>query len=232
MGRMQPLAAGSTDSRDRADDVPTSTALLEACATPQRRRVVETLCEAGSLTLDTLAERIVARRRDVSPADVREDEREHATVGLYHNQLQWLSQAGIVDQSDDGDQTTVSLSPVVEPDRVRALREFGEEDWTALEAILSDERCQYVTTVLSTADGSLSLDELAAAVAVLERGEPERTNGEFLESVRISLHHVHLPKLAEADVVGYDADAHVVVSDRLSDAYDSVVSDDREEVHA
>ncbi len=38
------------------------------------------------------------------------------------------------------------------------------------------------------------------------------------ESVSATLHHVHLPKLADAGLIEYDADAHVVYTPPLDDA--------------
>lgn len=226
MGRTLPLAARSTDAWDRPDCPHSPTALLEACTSPQRRVVVETLCDVGSLTLDALAERVVAGQREVSRGDVREDAVEQTTVGLYHNHLQQLADAGIVDLADSGRDTTVALTPDLEPEYVRELIEAGGGDWNALQAILNDERGQYATRVLSNADGPLSIDELAEAVAFLERGEPECTNGEFLESVRISLHHVHLPRLGEAGVTSYDDEGGRVELDRVPGAFEAIVGDD------
>lgn len=232
MGRTLPLAVQSTDAWDRADASHSPAVLLEACTSPQRRIVLETLCDAGSLTLDELAERVVARRRGISTDDVSEDAHEQAAVGLYHNHLQQLADVGVVEQAGDGRDTTVALTPDLEPEYVRELIEFGEGDWNALDAILSDERSQYATMVLSSADGPLSMDELAESVALLERGEPEGTRGEFLESVRISLHHVHLPELSEVGVASYDDEDERVELDRVPDAFESVVDDGPEAVSA
>lgn len=232
MGRTLPLAAQSTDAHDRAGCPHSPTALLEACTSPQQRIALETLCDAGSLTLDVLAERVVARRRDVSLEDVPEDAKERATVSLYHNHLQQLAEAGFVQQAEDDGDVTVALTPDLEPEYVHELIEFGDGNWDTLDAILSNERCQYATMVLASADGTLSTDELAEAVAVLERGETEGTRGDVLESVRISLHHVHLPKLGEAGVASYDAENDRVELDRVPDAFESIVDDDPEAVPA
>lgn len=230
MGRTLPLTGDSTDAQNRSDAGPSTPTLLEACTSPQRRTVLETLCEAGPLTLDELAERIAARRADGSTDDVEPDEREQVAVGLYHNHLQRLAADGIVEQTGDGMETTVSLSPGVDPELIRELIGVGDDDWTALSVILSDERRRHATAALSRADDPLSLEELTAAVAMRERDESDEPRPELRQSVRISLYHVHLAKLDEVGVVRYEDDGDRVELTWLPDAYEAV--DDADAVTA
>lgn len=230
MGRTLPLAGESTDVQYRTDGAPTTSTLLEACTSSQRRTVLETLAEAGPMTLGELAERVAARRHEVSTDDVAPDEREEVAIGLHHNHLQRLSADDVVEQTGDGMDTTVSLSPGVDPELVRELIGIGEGNWTELSVILGDERRQHVTAALSQADGPLSLEELTAAVASREHEEadgPQPDRG----SVRISLHHVHLPKLSEAGVVRYDENG-LAQLERLPEAYDADAADDTDAVTA
>lgn len=224
MGRTLPLAGDGNDGRDRTDGAPTPLTLLEACTSPQRRAVLETLCDEGRLTLDELAERVAARGHDSNEA-VTGDEQEQVVIGLYHNHLQQLSEADIVEQTENGEETAVSLSSTVDPELIRELIEVGEPNWTALSAILGDERRQYATLALARADGDLSLEELTTAVAVQERGDSEGEASEFRTSVRISLHHVHLAKLSEAGVVSYDEERGLVKLDGLPDAFEADASE-------
>lgn len=75
-------------------------------------------------------------------------------------------------------------------------------------SVVSDPRRRSVLRYLSEYDdGEAGVDELAARLRADRdrRGGPAGTNGE-----RITLEHVHLPKLAEAGVVTYDADEGTV----------------------
>jgi len=232
MGRTLPLTGEGTDAQYRTDGAPPTSTLLEACASPERRTVLETLCEAGPLTLAEMAERIAARRHDVSVDDVAPDEHEQVAIGLHHNHLPRLAADGIAQQTGDGMEATVSLSPGVHPELIRELIGAGEGNWTALSVILGDERRQHVTAALLRADGPLTLETLAEAVAVQERGDTEDPGPESSHSIRVSLHHVHLAKLREADVVAYDEETGMVELDGLPEAYEAAVIDDTDTVSA
>lgn len=67
---------------------------------------------------------------------------------------------------------------------------------------LSDERRRILLEELSARQEPVELDDLASAIA---RAETAREPGpEARRRLSISLHHVHLPKLAEFGVVTYD----------------------------
>lgn len=54
---------------------------------------------------------------------------------------------------------------------------------------------------------TVSVDELAERIAgALDGDSADRS----VEELRISLHHCHLPKLADADVIEYDVQSHTV----------------------
>lgn len=62
--------------------------------------------------------------------------------------------------------------------------------------------CQYVS---ANRNRTVPLDELTAHL-VADREPPgdEPTDGQPDERVRLALHHVHLPKLDDVDVIDYD----------------------------
>lgn len=62
--------------------------------------------EDGSVSVETLATEVVAARDDVRPATVSDEERQSATVQLYHVHLPKLDEAGLV--SFDYEENTVS----------------------------------------------------------------------------------------------------------------------------
>lgn len=75
--------------------------------------------------------------------------------------------------------------------------------------LLSSDRRRLVLDALAERTEPIGLTELASAVAEWEAG-PAEVDEEREERVRIDLHHVHLPKLSDHGVIGYDPDAHVV----------------------
>lgn len=75
-------------------------------------------------------------------------------------------------------------------------------------------------------DAPVPLSTLAAFVAAVKHeGVTEGTVGEIQERVRITLHHTHLPMLAEHDVVEYDPEARTVEPTPLLAALAPFLSD-------
>jgi len=198
--------------------------LLAHCAITDRRAVLEALCEEAARPLPDLAEFVVARREDIEPSVVPDDAREGAIVSLYHNHLQQLADANLVDIDEPGDGVRVTLAPGLASERVQDLIAAGEGHWDTLGVLLGDPRRERVASLLTSADeGALPLGDLARAIAALERGEAGPLPEAAVESTRVSLHHVHLPKLEDAGLVDYDAEDGYVSLERLPNAYETVV---------
>lgn len=230
MGRTLPLAGRSTDGEDADVQLTTAGTLLDLCVAPQRRIVLEALCESGPLSMASLADRVAARRLDVAPGSVTEEAHERAAVGLHHNHLPKLSDAGFVELAEDDDATMVSLTHRIESDRIRDLIESAQGSWEELNALLGEDRRRHVVTLLLSADGPLALDEIAKRIAERECSEVDATDGEHLESIRVSLHHLHLPTLTEVGILDYDPETRFVDLEGLPDAYEAVETCDSEAV--
>lgn len=70
--------------------------------------------------------------------------------------------------------------------------------------LLEVDRRRHVLAALAERSRPFSLDEMAAAVADREVGvDPE--DAEAVADVATTLHHVHLPKMADVGVLDYDA---------------------------
>lgn len=75
--------------------------------------------------------------------------------------------------------------------------------------LLTSPRRRLLLSYLSTrSDGSVSLDELIDIIA--ERECPDPGPATHRERILIDLHHVHLPRLADAGVLDYDPVAETV----------------------
>lgn len=80
--------------------------------------------------------------------------------------------------------------------------------------VLARERRRHVLRCLLERAEPVALGELASAVA---RREAETADeAPPLDRVRMSLYHTHLPRLADAGAVKYDAEREVVAPGRLA----------------
>ncbi|WP_224332839.1 DUF7344 domain-containing protein [Haloprofundus halobius] len=96
------------------------------------------------------------------------------------------------------------------PDSVRA-DEAGAFPLDAVFRVLENPRRRYVLYHLQTCRYPATLSEVAEQVAMWEtRQDLDDISEETLGQIHADLHHSHLPKLADADIVDYDADANVV----------------------
>ncbi|MDG5821499.1 hypothetical protein [Natronococcus sp. A-GB7] len=69
---------------------------------------------------------------------------------------------------------------------------------------MSDRR-RVALAILDERTELLGIDELAVAVAKREaENDAEVDEGVSVERIAITLHHTHLPRMADADVIDYD----------------------------
>ena len=72
--------------------------------------------------------------------------------------------------------------------------------------LLSNARRRYLLYHLYETEGSLStLEEATEAVFEYERGEKPPAESGGRRQVRLALHHAHLPRVADAGLLEYDA---------------------------
>lgn len=78
-------------------------------------------------------------------------------------------------------------------------------------SVLADEHRRLAVEALFGREEPIALSDLAAAVA--DR-DSEESSGRSEREITTALHHVHLPKLDDADLVDYDAAATTVTAAR------------------
>ncbi|WP_423751263.1 DUF7344 domain-containing protein [Salinirarus marinus] len=89
---------------------------------------------------------------------------------------------------------------------LRTDRNLPETD---IHDILRNDRRRNVIKQLQETNHEVSLRDLSVRVAEIETGEsPPPSN--IRDSVYISLHQTHLPKLDDADIVDYDSDRKTI----------------------
>lgn len=69
--------------------------------------------------------------------------------------------------------------------------------------LLAHEQRRMVLEVLTNGSTPMDLDVLSTEIAV-RKGDDDGTDAESIRRVTISLHHQHLPKMAEWGIVEYD----------------------------
>jgi DNA-binding transcriptional ArsR family regulator len=194
-------------STDRADP---GTTILQHLQGSRRRTLAALLDRDGPVSVGELT-------ADLAVSAQREHRAIH--IDLVHRHLPALEDAGLVAWDRDAGTVATTEDPALgDPD----LRRFiGREDGLA-ETIdcLADEQRRTVLAVLGR-EGAASRRTLARAVSEREAdGEP---SPDAVEDALVTLHHVHLPKLADAGLVEYDAETGTVApGDRRS--YGSVMA--------
>jgi len=78
---------------------------------------------------------------------------------------------------------------------------------TILSAVANEHRRAILNALDTAPDNTLEYDTLVDRVADQIRDEDaERVSDEHRQRVRIALHHTHLPKLDEAQIIDYEGD--------------------------
>lgn len=98
--------------------------------------------------------------------------------------------------------------------------------------VLTEHRRRYVLYYLDGADDPvITVAELADQLCTWERDWDDRTEqprSKHRENMRINLHHVHLPKLADVGLIDYDARSQTLRS-RISDSLVEAIEDRADE---
>ncbi len=91
---------------------------------------------------------------------------------------------------------------------------------TERQELLADDQRRAVLALLQGRTESIGLAELTSAVVARQSDDGE-VDGTAKQQIRLSLHHVHLPKLSDAGVCTYNPAQRLVVAD--TNAVDHVV---------
>ncbi|WP_126661066.1 DUF7344 domain-containing protein [Haloterrigena salifodinae] len=106
-----------------------------------------------------------------------------------------------------------SNSPSASPD----VDDFSGEDVDTVMGLLADQRRRTLLRSLERADGTATLSEIAEAIATEARtpdpgaiSDLAGVSSRDVREVRISLHHLHVPKLAAAGAIDYDSETETL----------------------
>lgn len=191
---------------------------IHVLADYRQRLILSSLVDnGGSLSLDELATALSAWKNDAPPDDVTAEDRHAVLRELHHIHLPALADAGIVSYDPETSTVAVSDHPALDEDWVADLlaSPVGPTDRIrdpVLDA-LTDQRRRAALSILVNDSDSISASDLAAHVVAQEGANElvevsEREHAEVLTE----LHHVHLPKLADAGLIDYDASEQTVTA--------------------
>ena len=212
-------------------------ALFDALASRRRREILSVLADRrGPVSEADLVSHVVAREEAKPLRAVGDEEHQRVYVSLHHAHLPKLADAGLItrddgrheNRSDDQDggcddtrrcgrSVAATSHPLFVAPEFDAVLRRAETDPDATDAALSalaDERRRSMLAVLADA-GSLTGTELAERVArrandALGDSDDEITPDDEIARTLASFRHVHLPVLARAGLVTYDAEERVV----------------------
>jgi len=147
---------------------------------------------------------------DKRPAEVTDDDHRQALVALHHRLVPALTDVGFLEQSDD---ETIALGehPAFDDPQLEALVSTRHDaDDATLDAVfraVADARRRTIVSILAAAGRPLELEPLARRVAAREAETTGRQVArDRVDDVRTALVHVHVPMLADATIVEYDAE--------------------------
>lgn len=195
-----------------AADPPQSKDRIFDAVSDRRRRCALTVLwdRERPMAPEDLATLVAARELDEPPEQVADGERRDVLVSLHHTHLPKLEGAGLVERDPNGRVAAIDRSLVDHPGVVDVI-ETGDRRQERLDLlfdVLSDPLRRRLLGVLAEQRReAFPLSIEAVAEAVLERGSA--SPGDAAEKYRrvvASLHHRHVPKLAEAGIVAYDRD--------------------------
>lgn len=176
----------------RGEDRDGDRAVLEALAHRRRRSALRLLLSRGRLHVEELVGGVAAMERSRA-GDATVDET-RLRVDLRHRHLPKLADAGLVDVRD----RTVCVRRAARDDPLLGdLLAVEADDWDAVLSCLSDDRRRAALATLAEREEPTDVPVLAFEVA--ER--VERTAHPDVDALARDLHHVHLPKLADAGLV-------------------------------
>lgn len=189
--------------------------ILQSLSSHRRRRIVSILNDEDAPILERdLATHLVALEHEKAPAAVTEDERHPVLVALVHKDLPLLEDAGLIDWSREDGCVTPTDHPALRTSKLDQPADVSADEWSAVLEALANDRRRTVLSVLTQESTPLDARALASRVGAREAdvSVPEVPD-ETVDSILTTLHHVHLPVLADAGLVECDTEQKLVVSE-------------------
>lgn len=176
--------------------------VFDVLADGRRRRILATLSDRD----EPVSERALAEGVGEGPGDGdRASSKER--VALRHTHLPRLDDADLIEW--DRESGIVVPTDLLHRDGlIERVVERATDAWDEALACLADDRRRTALVALAEADGPMTQSHLAREIAA--RAPDCSRSPNDVEDVEVSLHHRHLPRLADADLVTYDPEGGTV----------------------
>lgn len=203
----------ATAHENPGGEVDTLNALFTCLASDFRRRLLGLVYDRApdALTRQDLAIRLLPSKGEKPLDQATTDEFQQTLDSLHHTHLPKLDAAGLIDHDTDRGAVTLTDHPMFQDaDIVDAIHTHENADSESLDALfgaLADPRRRTILASLNHSFQEVRLETLARDVGAREQSTAESAVPEDeVEKILVTLRHVHLPKLADAGLIEYDAD--------------------------
>lgn len=180
--------------------------VLACLGSPRRRHILRILIDRSSpIGLRELATNLAAEEQPQELVDVTRKEVNTIQADLIHVHLLKLEAAGLIDWDQSADTVTTTNHPALEDPKLQQMIATNADGWEAIAENLASKRRRIILAALKDADRSLARADLAKRVVTREHDSVEDTRA-AADALLTELHHIHLPKLEQADLISYDTD--------------------------
>ncbi|KAB1186939.1 MULTISPECIES: hypothetical protein [Haloferax] len=185
-----------------------SPSTIRVLESPVRRRILCVLLERRTVAFRELTSAL-SRSSESVPSDDDLDDQHALLASLHHTHVPKLERAELVSVHSEDDVLSLDLHPDIYrgPLTAHLLRSVDQEVWAAVAAVYRDNRRGAVLTLLAQSGPTQTMESLASRLVESSvRGIDRSVSGgrETKADVEITLHHVHLPVLANVGLVDYD----------------------------
>lgn len=208
----------ATNIESRGEQYNQLDTLFSTLASSDRRRLVGLVADQAPepISRDELAISLAAWSQGIPDDDVTDNEHQQAMVNLHHVHLPRLVDSELVELDTDDDTVTLADHPVFGDSGIRKVikgdTSTTPESVDTLFAAIADARRRTIFDVLSHQYQPIQVETLAHDIGTREQDTTgQNVTPATVEQILISLQHVHLPMLAEADLIEYDTDEQTVV---------------------
>lgn len=199
-------------SMEHQERPPTRHALLGSLSDSRRRSILRLLQDRASpMGEQELATNLVAEREDKPLVDVNRAEVKSLYIDLIYIHLPNLTDADLVEWDREAEIVTATDHPALSTPEIEQMIAVDAPGWDAVLGNLAHRRRRVILSVLEDREDAIGRNELAKEVVAHERSDGvDDRSADAIADLVAELHHVHLPKLEQADLLTYDTETGAV----------------------
>lgn len=193
------------DAQDDGDSRQPRTAVLQRLTGRRRDLLARLLDGDGAHRERSLAAALAAEGTDDSPETVGDAAVDRALGELRQLHLPALEAVDLIERDHEAATVAATAHPLYDDPRFRRFL-AADADLDGLVDVLADDHRRRVVAVLDDREDPIARADLAVDAAVSLSVSPDE--------LRVTLHHVHLPKLETQGFLEYDTDDGVAAPTR------------------